>query len=70
MKKSVSAGIGVGIGLIALAVIFLASGETDLSQSESPMAVELSDEIEVVVDETKSYEVGISEGLEVGDGSP
>ena len=70
MKKSVSAGIGVGIGLIALAVIFLASGETDLSQSESPMAVELSDEIEVVSDETKSYEVGISEGLEVGDGSP
>ena len=70
MKKTVSAGIGVGIGLIALAIIFLASGETDLSQSESPMAVELSDEIEVVVDETKSYEVGISEGLEVGDGSP
>ena len=70
MKKSVSAGIGVGIGLIALAVIFFASGETDLSQNESPMAVELSDEIEVVSDETKSYEVGISEGLEVGDGSP
>ena len=70
MKKAVSAGIGVGIGLIALAIIFLASGETDLSQSESPMAVELSDEIEVVSDETKSFDVKISEGLEVGDGSP
>ena len=70
MKKAVSAGIGVGIGLIALAVIFLASGETDLSQSESPMAVELSDQVEVVSEESKSYEIGISEGLEVGDGSP
>ena len=70
MKKAVSVGIGVGIGLIALAVIFLALGETDLSQSESPMAVELSDQVEVVSEESKSYEIGISEGLEVGDGSP
>ena len=70
MNKVIPAGIGIGIALIALAVIFLALGETDLSQSESPMAVELSDEIEVASDETKSFDVKISEGLEIGDGSP
>ena len=70
MNKGIAAGIGVGIGLLALAVIFLVPGDTGLSENESPMGVELSDQIEVVTDESKSYEVGISEGLEVGDGTP
>ena len=70
MNKGIAVGIGVGIGLLALAVIFLVPGDTGLSENESPMGVELSDQVEVVTDESKSYEVGISEGLEVGDGSP
>ena len=65
-----AAGIGVGIGLLALAVIFLVPNDTGFSENESPMAVELSDQVEVVSKESKSYEVGISEGIEVGDGSP
>ena len=63
-------GIGVGIGLLAFAVIFLVPSDTGLLENESPMGVELSDNVEVVSDESKSYEVGISEGLEVGDGTP
>ena len=70
MNKGIAAGIGVGIGLLALAVIFLVPNDAGLSENESPMGVELSDQIEVVTDESKSYEVGISEGLEVGDGTP
>ncbi len=70
MNKAISAGIGVGIGLIALAVIFLAPNDADISQNESPMGVELSDQVDVVSEESKSYDVDISEGLEVGDGSP
>ena len=70
MNKGIAAGIGVGIGLLALAVIFLVPNDPGLSENESPMGVELSDQIEVVTDESKSYEVGISEGLEVGDGTP
>ena len=70
MNKGIAVGIGVGIGLLALAVIFLVPDDTGLSENESPMGVELSDQVEVATDESKSYEVGISEGLEVGDGSP
>jgi len=70
LNKAISAGIGVGIGLIALAVIFLAPNDADISQNESPMGVELSDQVDVVSEESKSYDVDISEGLEVGDGSP
>ncbi len=70
MNKAISAGIGVGIGLIALAVILLSPSETDLVSDESSMGVELSDEIEILSEESKSFEVDISEGVEVGDGTP
>ena len=70
MNKGIAAGIGVGIGLLALAVIFLVPGDTGLSENESPMGVELSDQVEVISEESKSYEVGIAEGIELGDGSP
>ena len=70
MNKGIAVGLGVGIGLLALAVIFLVPNDAGLAQNESPMGVELSDQIEVVSEESKSYDVGISEGLEVGDGTP
>ena len=66
MGKGISIGIGVGIGLVALAVILLVPGEVD----ESPIDVQLSDEVEILVDESKEYTVDISEGLEVGDNPP
>ena len=70
MNKAVSAGIGVGIGLVALAVILLSSGETAPGQDKSSTGVEMSDEVEVTVEESKSYDVNLSEDLEVGDGNP
>ena len=70
MNKAISAGIGVGIGLIALPVILLSPSETDLASDESSMGVEISDEVEIVSEESKSFEVDISEGVEVGDGTP
>ena len=66
MGKGISVVIGVGIGLIALAVILLTPGGVD----ESPMEVQLSDEVEIIVDESKQYTVDISEGLKVGDNPP
>ena len=70
MNKGIAVGIGVAVGLLSLAVIFLVPNDSGLAENESPMGVELSDQVEVVTEEPKSYEVGISEGLEVGDGSP
>ena len=70
MNKGIAAGVGVGIGLLALAVIFLVPNDSGLSENESPMGVELSDQVELDTKESKSYEVDISEGLEVGDGTP
>ena len=70
MNKAVSAGIGVGIGLIALAIILLTPGEVDTMQDESATPVELSDEVKVASEDSKSYDVVISEGLDVGDGNP
>mgnify|MGYP000906411185 CR=1 FL=1 len=66
MGKGISIGIGVGIGLIALAVILLVPGEVN----ESPIDVQLSDEVEIMVEESKEYTVDISEGLEIGDNPP
>ncbi len=70
MNKAISAGIGVGIGLIALAVLLSASEDADVMQEDSGMQVELSDKVEVISEESKSFEVEISEGVKVGDGSP
>ena len=70
MSKAVSVGIGIGIVFIAIAVIILVPEDTDVLQDESPSGVQLSDEIQVVAEETKSYDVEISEGLEVGDENP
>ncbi len=67
MNKAVSAGIGVGIGLIALAFIVLSPGGDESIQDESSMQVQLSDDIEVEAEESKSFEVSISEGVKVGD---
>lgn len=70
MNKAVSAGIGVGIALIALAFIILAPGGDESIQGESSMQVQLSDDIEVEAEESKSFEVSISEGVKVGDVPP
>ena len=70
MNKGVSVGIGVAIGLIALAFIILTTGESDVIQEDSSMQVQLSDDIEVEAEESKSFEVSISEGVKVGDVPP
>ena len=70
MNKAISAGIVVGIGLIALTIILLTPGEVNTIQDESATPVELSDEVKVASEDSKSYDVVISEGLDVGDGNP
>ena len=70
MNKAISVGIGVGIGLIALAFIVLTPGGDESIQDESSMQVQLSDEIDVEAEESKSFEVSISEGVKVGDVPP
>ena len=48
----------------------LAPGEDNAMQDDSSMQVQLSDEIDVEADESKSFEVSISEGVKVGDVPP
>ena len=67
MNKAISAGIGVAIGLVALAAIFLG---TDDSESEAPMGVDLSDQVTIETEDSKSFDVNLSEGVKVGDGTP
>ena len=67
MNKAVAAGIGVGIVLIVIAALYM------MNQSEeSNTQVELSDEVELTAEESKteSYEVVIDEGVKVGDKPP
>ena len=65
MNKAVAAGIGVGIVLIAIAAVYM----MDLSD-ESNTQVDLSEDVEMSAEETKSYEVNIDEGIKIGDKPP
>ena len=62
MNKAVAAGIGVGIVLIAIAALYMMS-----QTEESDTQVDLSEEVGLTSDESKSYEVVIEEGLKIGD---
>ena len=63
MNKAAAAGIGIVIILIAVSVLFMLSQYED-----SDMQIGLSDGTES--EEPKSYEVNISEALDVGEGEP
>ena len=63
MNKAAAAGIGIVVILIAVSVLFMLSQYED-----SDMQTGLSDETEA--EEPKSYEVNITEELDVGDGEP
>ena len=60
MNKAAVAGIGIVVILIAVSVLFMVT-----QSEESDMQTGLSDETEA--EEPKSYEVEISETLDVGD---
>ena len=65
MNKAVGAGIGVVIILIAISALYM------MNQSdESTSQVELSENVEMTADESKSYEVELDEGVKVGDKPP
>ena len=63
MNKAAAAGIGIVVILIAVSVLFMLSQYEDFD-----MQTGLSDETEA--EEPKSYEVNLSEELNVGDGEP
>ena len=63
MNKAAAAGIGIVIILIAVSVLFMLSQYED-----SDMQIGLSDGTES--EEPKSYEVNITEELDVGDEEP
>ena len=65
MNKAVAAGIGVGIVLIAIAALYM----MDLSD-ESNTQVDLSEDIEMTAEESKSYDVELDEGVKIGDKPP
>ena len=65
MNKAVAAGIGVGIVLIAIAALYM----MDLSD-ESNTQVDLSEDVEMTAEESKSYDVELDEGVKVGDKPP
>ena len=65
MNKAVAAGIGVGIVLIAIAALYM----MDLSD-ESNTQVDLSEDVEMTAEESKSYDVELDEGVEIGDKPP
>ena len=59
MNKAAAAGIGILVVVIAIGVLFAMSEESD-------MQTEISDET-VAAEEPKSYEVNLSEDLDIGD---
>ena len=65
MNKAVAAGIGVGIVLIAIAALYM----MDLSD-ESNTQVDLSEDVEMTAEESKSYDVELDEGVKIGDKPP
>jgi hypothetical protein len=66
MKKPVIAGICICIGLIAVVSIFSIMS-SDVETSDDSTQVDLSDELTVISSESKSFEIGLSENLDVGD---
>ena len=64
MNKAVAAGIGIAVVVIAISVLFMM-----IQSEESGMQTEISDETDAA-EESKSYEVSISEGVKVGDVPP
>ena len=67
MNKAVAAGVGIGIVLIAIAALYMMN-QTD----ESSTQVDLSEDVEITADESKSADtlVVIEEGVKVGDKPP
>ena len=67
MNKAVAAGIGVGIVLIAIAALYMMN-QTD----ESNTQVDLSEDVEITAEDSKSSDtlVVIEEGVSVGDKPP
>ena len=67
MNKAVAAGIGVGIVLIAIAALYMMN-QTD----ESNTQVDLSEDVEITAEDSKSADtlVVIEEGVKVGDKPP
>ena len=67
MNKAVAAGIGVGIVLIAIAALYMMN-QTD----ESNTQVDLSEDVEITAEDSKSSDtlVVIEEGVKVGDKPP
>ena len=67
MNKAVAAGIGVVIVLIAISALYMMN-QTD----ESNTQVDLSEDVEIAAEESKSSDtlVVIEEGVSVGDKPP
>ena len=67
MNKAVAAGIGVVIVLIAIAALYMMN-----QTEESSTQVDLSEDVEITADESKSADtlVVIEEGVKVGDKPP
>ena len=67
MNKAVAAGIGVGIVLIAIAAFYMMN-----QTEESNTQVDLSEDVEITAEDSKSADtlVVIEEGVKVGDKPP